>query len=689
MKYQSVICCLLSTAAISTAASADVIVAGNGAFPLDLEENSINLSDNVVAGNSIIVNQVFQFFRDATIEVNSDRTIFNDFALGGVQTVGQTEISTSGNLAIGTAAGALPVVGYNGATGELIVTGPEARVEIGENAFIGSAFPEIIELDFGNEDIRDFEFSRENRNGGVGTITIKEGGSLQIGPDIDETTDNRGFMRIGEVVGKYTVNGLPQSVDINGPDAFNGVVTVTGAGSSAFSGDISIGNSVTDGTGHLRIRDSGKVTAQNLEFLGERNTPVNLAEYDQLREFGFEDDDLYADFGTTRIDFGSRVSVEGAGSELETGNLFVGLHRDLAAAEDINALTDKPVARLDVSAGGTVNVANGFGPVGVGAAGTGIVRIGDFGGTDSGLLSSLNLLDPLITKEFTDEFDGEVFVFEDEVSEAIFGSGGQLQIGESYIVSGSARQIEPGNGIVEVGKNGLLNVASSIDIGGHNPSLGFGFSDTESPNSKGELIVSDGGIVTVGQDFEFFGGFLKGQIDVDQGGRISGDGGTIVADVNLQGGTIAPGASPGRLDIDGNLTVTSGLLEFEIAGNEAGLFDQLFVSGSLLTPNGLDISISFLDEFLPSTDDVFDLFKVAGSASIFDTPELINFSVAGVPDSSAFLIDFISGVVSFAQSDTPVSAVPLPAGLPMLAKGLFAFGYIWRRKTKSTCTKAT
>lgn len=79
-------------------------------------------------------------------------------------------------------------------------------------------------------------------------------------------------------------------------------------------------------------------------------------------------------------------------------------------------------------------------------------------------------------------------------------------------------------------------------------------------------------------------------------------GGHFFGDI-LNEGTLSPGNSPGLLSMSGDL-VSTGVLEFEIAGTGPGEFDQLWLNGLL------DASGTFrvvLDGYTPVLGDEFDL----------------------------------------------------------------------------------
>lgn len=250
------------------------------------------------------------------------------------------------------------------------------------------------------------------------------------------------------------------------------------------------------------------------------------------------------------------------------------------------------------------------------------------------------------------------------------------------------------------GAGSRVTSTRGVSIGAGNVFVGFGdpdnFADPIFEPSNAEVTVRDGATLSTAGELRVSDedgegtGFLTvasgGRVEADTvivngGGLLSGDGGTIVADVVLNGGTIAPGASPGIMNIDGDLEVLDGLLSFEIGGSAIGMFDQLFISGDLITPSVLNIEISFLDSFLAQAGDSFDFLTVDGNAPIFGDPDSISFSFLG--DNPGLDFSFNSGGFSaVVTGGGGVSPVPLPASLPLLLAAIGGLG--WRaRKSKA------
>jgi len=85
-----------------------------------------------------------------------------------------------------------------------------------------------------------------------------------------------------------------------------------------------------------------------------------------------------------------------------------------------------------------------------------------------------------------------------------------------------------------------------------------------------------------------------------KGGGILTGGGTIVADVTVEGGSVNPGASPGTLSITGDYTQKStGVYSFEMLGDStAGTdYDQIAIDGEASLAGFLDINL--LDGYRP------------------------------------------------------------------------------------------
>jgi hypothetical protein len=131
--------------------------------------------------------------------------------------------------------------------------------------------------------------------------------------------------------------------------------------------------------------------------------------------------------------------------------------------------------------------------------------------------------------------------------------------------------------------------------------------------------------------------------------------GTFASDLLVEnGGTIAPGTSPGALVIDGNLT-NLGRIEFEINGRVLGQYDHLIVTGDFQSGGILSVGLGFgaalgdtfkIATFESITDAgfVFDFTNAAVAPGLFwDTSQFItNGTISVVPEPSGFLLLLIA-----------------------------------------------
>jgi len=243
--------------------------------------------------------------------------------------------------------------------------------------------------------------------------------------------------------------------------------------------------------------------------------------------------------------------------------------------------------------------------------------------------------------------------------------GGQVLVNRAGMVNhgtlradGTQRlDIDPADGGLD--NRGLLHAAASAGM----RIRGGGFT------TSGQVRVDAGSVLTRTGVFEQTGGVttVAGRLSASAGFALAGGslGGTgvITADLTQTGGVVAPGASPGMLQIEGDFSQgTGGRLAIELAGTAADEFDVLDVTGDARLDGALSVS---LDGFLPAVGDAFDV--------------VIARMVSGALLGDGAAVDAGQAVFSLAVVDqgprealrlTTLSAVPLPAALWLLLPGL-------------------
>lgn len=121
------------------------------------------------------------------------------------------------------------------------------------------------------------------------------------------------------------------------------------------------------------------------------------------------------------------------------------------------------------------------------------------------------------------------------------------------------------------------------------------------------------------------------------------------------GGKIAPGNSPGVLST-GNLAFEEGgIYDFEIAGDEAGQYDQINVTGTVNLGNGI-LSISQLDGFKPSAGKSFVIIANDGD-------DVVEGTFKDLPQGATITVDGAAYTISYTGGDgNDVELTAIPSG---------------------------
>ncbi len=241
-----------------------------------------------------------------------------------------------------------------------------------------------------------------------------------------------------------------------------------------------------------------------------------------------------------------------------------------------------------------------------------------------------------------------------------FAAGHMLRLNGSTTWSAGTIQMQAA-GTVE--NAGLLQIAGSAAV------TTFGPGQNEFRNVGGNLLVAAGRSLSLGA--------LPLRLT---GGTLGGDG-TVIANVSNTGGTVAPGASPGTLTIDGDYTQGSGgTLRAEINGIGA-LHDRLDVTGSAT----LDGTLQLVTGYDPGSADGFRVLEAGTRTGTFAT-------VSGrqATPQKSYLVDYDATGVTLAIGLGPANiarpSIPASGELgdtitcqPGDWTGAPTFGYGWLR----------
>lgn len=217
-------------------------------------------------------------------------------------------------------------------------------------------------------------------------------------------------------------------------------------------------------------------------------------------------------------------------------------------------------------------------------------------------------------------------------------AGGDLTLGGAgdgfldKVLGGSGGLIKTGHGAWTIARTQTYTGATAVD--------------------EGTLVVN--------------GSLGVGGVTVGVAGAIGGAG-QIAGDL-VSFGAIAPGNSPGILDVAGTLALDAdSLLIIELAGHGgiAGVdHDQLRVQG-VAELGGATLRIEFADGFTPQHGDVFEILTAGGITGAFDSV-LTGPITAGLSYQVRYNGDSVSLGMVAQSTPEPNSAVLLLAGLGLL-----------------------
>jgi autotransporter-associated beta strand protein len=445
---------------------------------------------------------------------------------------------------------------------------------------------------------------------GLGTTILNNPANAWTG----NTTIQNGFLQIGD----GGANGvLPDNV---GKKITINAGTIFGSGSLDlnFSNDLTLSNLEITGTGNLIMNGSGTVTlgAAN-SYSGStwiNNGALRLTNSKALGTSGSEDHPISitnANDNNARIELTNNVTI---------GNSIITLYGRYNTAAHI----------VNISGNNSI---------------TGEVRLVSPGNqyavrSNSGTLSLNSVTDSLPGDRVLNlTGDGNGIVGGGINFNGVNGSLGIVKNGAGTWTLSGANNYNGGTTIL----SGALRLAATGSI------------------ANSPLIDVNAGVFDVSAYSSY---------TLDNSKTITGNG-TVLGTMLVQG-TVKPGEGPGQLSV-GNMNFDAGsMLNIELAGNAAGLFDVLNSTGNLNILGGT-LSVSLLNDYMPAGGEFFDIMNfssLSGTFAAVDLPDISALGLSWALDNlyTTGTISVVSGTGLFSGGN---NVVPEPASFIFFAAGAF------------------
>jgi hypothetical protein len=192
----------------------------------------------------------------------------------------------------------------------------------------------------------------------------------------------------------------------------------------------------------------------------------------------------------------------------------------------------------------------------------------------------------------------------------------------------------------------------TLTFGGSNitakPSIDSSASDSQ---PTWPVIVGDNNITVINGE--------RSDVTVNAGGILKGSG--KIGILTVDGGTVAPGNSPGVLST-GNVIYTSGTLDEEIGGTGAGEFDQLNVTGTVDLGSATTLNVSHWNNYRPKQNDSFMIIKN-------DAADAVTGTFSGLAEGAKLTVDGVEYTITYKGGDgndvvLTATSVPTSAKAP-------------------------
>ena len=517
----------------------------------------------------------------------------------------------------------------------LIPAGSDFRVELPSSNLLTLTTAIRVEGDLINSGIGPIS------TGSTGSVEITPTGSLRVMDGLAATTrtslsgnglvTNRGQILVesGAAISLgQNFHNLGGAIDVSsGTLNINAVNGVFDGGRLAAASGASLnisGNQTWKGT-----FTGGRVTKSGSMMIDSSGAAIDMAD-----EFTYSAGTISG--GDLTVAAGSTLSVTSTTSKIVMNHLKVyGTFNATAAA---NFAVDNPGV-LHVMPGGLLNV--------------GSILVGLLAGSTEGLIQNEGTIRTATTSAgITPPIDntGTVEVLSGQslsLGRPVVQQSGGTLTGGTWNVSGTLSFTSGSSAVTTIGPgasvtlNGGAAAFSKMEASQFQSNQGQltikggkSFTTFRQFSNSGTLTVESGSSLTVPNtnpspnytqtagSTVLVGGSITAPIMTMSSGALTGTG-TITTNLTNSGGTVGPGASPGKITINGNYTQgAAGTISIEVAGTNAATpdFDQLIVTG--VATLGGTLNVSAISDFLPSKGETFRFMTFTTRVGDFTTKNL-------------------------------------------------------------------
>lgn len=204
---------------------------------------------------------------------------------------------------------------------------------------------------------------------------------------------------------------------------------------------------------------------------------------------------------------------------------------------------------------------------------------------------------------------------------AININGGMLNVPSDSTVNWVATGPMANSGTMSLANQTITNAITNSGTFNSGGGLTFTqlFTNQGTFNANSGMSTFSNGLLQSAGNLVLGGGNVTGNLTLN-GGSLKGAG-TMTGNVSLDAATLAPGSSPGTLNITGNLTLSpSSTTAIELWGTTAGLFDVINVSGSASLAGALNATTG--NGYVPGVGHALRFMTFASSTGNFGSTSL-------------------------------------------------------------------